>query len=85
MKLAQNQVWKQGDEYLRIVQLERLEVKYKAVQNLLTGNGAHHQVSKKEFCRLIKGATLLTQAEVKEIWLQLGAASAPEDAGEAAP
>jgi hypothetical protein len=69
MKLAQNQVYKQGEEYLRIVQLERLEVRYKAVVNLLTGEGEHHHVSKKEFCRLIKGATLLTQAEVKEIWL----------------
>ena len=70
MKLAQNQVWKQGDAYLRIVHLERLEVRYKAITNLLTGEGRHHHVSKKEFCRLIKGATLLTQAEVKEIWLQ---------------
>jgi hypothetical protein len=81
MKLAQNQVWKQGEEYLRIVQLERLAVKYKSVKNLLTGEGAHHDVSKKEFCRLIKGARLLTQDEVKQIWLQLGAASVPEDAG----
>lgn len=81
MKLAQNQVWKQGDEYFRIVHLERLAVKYKAVKNLLTGEGTHHDVSKKEFCRLIKGAALLTQYEVKAIWLQLGAAPAPEDAG----
>jgi hypothetical protein len=81
MKLAQNQVWKQGDEYIRIVHLERLAVKFKAVKNLLTGEGAHRNATKKEFCRLIKGATLLTQAEVKEIWLQLGAASVPEDAG----
>ena len=80
MKLAQNQVWKQGDEYIRIVQLERLAVKYKVVKNLLTGEGAHHDASKKEFCRLIKGATLLTQDEVKAIWLQLGAAPVPEDA-----
>ena len=70
MKLAQNQVWKQGDQYLRIVHLERLEVQYKAVTNLLTGEGQHRHVSKKEFCRLIKGATLLTQAEVREIWLK---------------
>jgi hypothetical protein len=66
------------------VQLERLEVRYKSVKNLLTGEGSHHHASKKEFCRLIKGATLLTQAEVKAIWLQLGAASAPDDAGEVA-
>ena len=70
MKLAQNQVWKQGDEYLRIVHLERLEVQYKAVTDLLTGAGQHRHASKKEFCRLIKGATLLTQAEVQKIWLE---------------
>ena len=69
MKLAQNQVYKKGEEYLRVVHLERLEVRYKAISNLLTGEGTHHHVSKKEFCRLIKGALLLTQAEVKEIWL----------------
>ena len=68
MKLAQNQVWKQGEAYLRIVHLERLEVQFKAISNLLTGEGAHCKVSKKEFCRLIKGARLLTQDEVREIW-----------------
>ncbi len=73
MKLAQNQVWKQDDEYLRIVRLDRLEVRYKAITDLLAGQGQHHHVSKKEFCRLIKGATLLTQAEVREIWLRSGA------------
>lgn len=70
MKLAQNQVWKQGDAYLRIVSLERLEVRYKAITNLLAGTGEHHHVSKKEFCRLIKDATLLTPAEVRAIWLE---------------
>ncbi len=79
MKLAQNQVYRQGDEYLRIVELERLEVQYKAVKNLLTGTGTHHRVSKKEFCRLIKGAALLTQSEVREIWTQ-----SPTSADEAA-
>ena len=70
MKLAQNQVWQQGDLYLRIVQLERLEVRYKSITNLLAGQGQHHHVSKKEFCRLIKGATLLTPGQVREIWLR---------------
>ena len=68
MKLQQGQVWKQGDGYLRIVHLERLEVQYKAIKNLLTGEGSHHHVSKKDFCRLLKGATLLTQAEVRKKW-----------------
>ena len=63
MKLRQNQVWKQGDEFLRIVTLERLAVRYKAMKDLATGEGKHHGVTKKEFCRLIKGATLLTPAD----------------------
>ena len=67
MKLAQNQVWKQGDEFLRIVALERLEVQYKAMANLATGEGKHHRVTKKEFCRLIKGATLLTPSQETHI------------------
>jgi hypothetical protein len=63
MKLLQNQVWKQGDEFLRIVVLERLAVRYKAMKDLATGEGKHHSVTKKEFCRLIKGATLLTPSD----------------------
>jgi hypothetical protein len=69
VKLAQNQVWKRGDEYLRVVRLERLEVRYKTIPDLLSGRGTHHHISKKEFCRLIKDATLLTDAEVREAWL----------------
>jgi hypothetical protein len=72
VKLAQNQVWKSDHEYLRIVRLERLEVQYKSIKNLLAARGTHHHVSKKEFSRLIKGATLLTQAEVRELWLSGG-------------
>ena len=70
MKLFQNQVWKRGEEYLRIVSLNRQEVRYKAIVDLLAGEGEHHEVSKKEFCRLIKGATLLTSEEVRARWLQ---------------
>lgn len=66
MKLQQGQVWKNGSEYLRIVHLERLEVEYKSILNMITKDGTHHHTSKKEFCRLIKGATLLTPAELKE-------------------
>ncbi len=75
MKLAQNQVWKQEAQYLRIVRLERLEVGYKVVTNLLTGEGTHHCASKKEFCRLIKGAQLLTHEEVRVIWTEGGGGS----------
>lgn len=66
LKLQQGQVWKRGEEYLRIVHLERLEVKYKSQLDLLSRDGTHHHTSKKEFCRLIKGATLMPAAKVPE-------------------
>jgi hypothetical protein len=59
MKLQQNQVWKKGNEFIRITRLERLEVAYKTMTDLSTKEGNHHVISKKEFCRLIRGATLL--------------------------
>jgi hypothetical protein len=58
-RLRQGQVWKHGDEFIRIVQLARLEVGYKVVRNLKTGEGTHRHASKKDFCRLLKSATLL--------------------------
>lgn len=65
MKLQQGQVWKAGDEYFRIVELHRLEVKYKSMRDLLTREGEHHHVTKKQFCRLIKNAELMDDAAVK--------------------
>jgi hypothetical protein len=59
LKLRQGQVWKLGDEFIRIVDLARLEVGYKLMKNLETGEGSHHRISKKDFCRLLKSATLL--------------------------
>lgn len=66
MKLAQGQVWKAGGQYLRITQLERLKVGYKEMPDLAKRDGYHREVTKKEFCRLIKTATLLTGVEVLE-------------------
>ena len=59
MKLCQGQVWKSGKEYIRIVRLDRLEVEYKSMPNLGNKEGTLHQTSKKDFCRLLKGAHLL--------------------------
>ena len=59
MKLQQNQLYKQGEEYIRIVELERSAVRYKLMQDPISGEGSTHLVTKKEFCRLIKGAELL--------------------------
>lgn len=71
LKLQQGQVWKHGNEFIRIVQLSRLEVAYKIVSNLKTGAGEHRFTSKKDFCRLLKECTLLppkqrSQVEGKE-------------------
>ena len=59
MKLVQGQIWKKGDEYIRLVERERLSVKYKVMADPLSGEGTTHDLSKKEFCRLIKEAELL--------------------------
>ena len=63
MKLCQGQVWKSGHEYIRIVKLERLTVAYKSMPNLGNKEGTLHQTSKKDFCRLLKGARLLPAAK----------------------
>ena len=57
--LQQGQVWNQSDEFIRIAHPERLEVGYQVVKNLKTGQGTHHDTSQKDFCRLLKSATLL--------------------------
>jgi hypothetical protein len=59
VKLKQGQVWKCGNEYVRIVQLKRLEVGYKSASNPRFSDGKHQHTSKKDFCRLLKGATLV--------------------------
>lgn len=59
MKLQQNQLYKQGEDYIRIVELARLAVSYKTMKDPITAEGSTHLVTKKEFCRLIKGAELL--------------------------
>ena len=59
MKLQQGQTWKNGAEFIRIVHLERLEVDYKTMTSLKSAEGRHVRTSKKDFCRLLKTATLL--------------------------
>ena len=58
MHLEQGQVWKKGESYLRIVTWERMAIEYKEMANLESKEGTLHRVTKKEFCRLLKGATL---------------------------
>ena len=60
MKLAQAQVWKKDGQFIRIVRLERLEVEYKSHPSLASKAGTKVVTSKKDFCRLLKGAHLLS-------------------------
>lgn len=66
MRLQQNQIWQKGSEYYRIVQLGRLEVQYKTMMDPLSGRGPHQQVTKKEFCRLLKGAVLMAPDDSRQ-------------------
>jgi hypothetical protein len=66
MKLGQGQLWKQGKEYIRIVRLERLEVEYKSLTHPASKEGTKHITSKKDFCRLLKQARLLSPAGTAE-------------------
>ena len=63
LKLRQAQVWKQGEQFIKIVHLERLEVEYKTYTDMISDKGKHHHTSKKDFCRLLKGATLIHPKE----------------------
>jgi hypothetical protein len=67
MKLCQGQVWKKEKEYIRIVRLERLEVEYKSMANLGSKEGTLHVTSKKDFCRLLKQARLLSAGKAPRV------------------
>ncbi len=59
MKLQQGQIWQCGAEFVRIIDLQRLEVGYKSAADLEFTDGKRKRTSKKDFCRLLKGATLI--------------------------
>ena len=60
MKLEQGQIWKKDDAtYYRIVHWARMSIEYKLMKSPETKEGTLHQATKKEFCRLLKGAVLL--------------------------
>jgi len=61
IRLQQNQVWRKGDRFFRIVHLERLSVDYKEMKDPATKEGVHLHATKKEFCRMLRGAELVTE------------------------
>lgn len=66
MKLQQGQIWQLEERFLRIVKWARMSIEYKAMKDPFAKEGTVHQVSKKEFCRLIKEAKLMTPEDLTE-------------------
>ena len=63
MKLKQGQVWKKGNTYYRITEWARMTIRYKKSYTLHAPEEPVVKVSKKEFCRLLKGAELCEETD----------------------
>ncbi len=59
MRLFQDQVYQKGEQFIRIVRLDRYEVEYKTIKGSAKGEGTVAVAVKKEFCRMLKGMTLV--------------------------
>ena len=59
MRIFQDEIYQKGAKYIRIVRLDRYEVEFKTMETNPKGEGAVAVLPKKEFCRLLKGMTLM--------------------------
>lgn len=59
MRIYQDEIYRKGEKYIRIVRLDRYEVEFKTMNGDPKGEGPIGVVTKKEFCRLLKGMTLV--------------------------
>ncbi len=59
MRIFQDQIYQKGDRYVRVVRVNRYEVEFKTTQNSPKAEGTQQVFAKKEFCRLLKGMTLM--------------------------
>jgi hypothetical protein len=59
MKLRQNQIWKKGGQYIRIVHRDNLSVVYKVISDVRNEKVPHERATKKDFCRMLKGFVLI--------------------------
>lgn len=59
MRLFQDQIYQKADRFVRIVRLDRYQVEFKTTLGGPKGEGETAVLAKKEFCRLIKGMTLI--------------------------
>ena len=63
IKLKQGQIWKRGNEYFRITEWSRMFIQYKLSYSLHGSEETMVEVTKKEFCQIIKGAVLCESEE----------------------
>ena len=59
MKLRQNQIWKKGGQYIRIVHRDNISVVYKVITDVRNEKVPHERATKKDFCRMIKGFVVI--------------------------
>lgn len=63
MRIYQDEVYRKGERFLRIVRLDRHEVEYKTMSGDPKGEGPIAVATKKEFCRMLKGMALVPPAK----------------------
>jgi hypothetical protein len=59
MRIYQDEIYQKGAKFIRIVRLDRYEVEFKTMNGEPKGEGHMTVLPKKEFCRLLKGMSLL--------------------------
>lgn len=59
MRIYQDEIYQKGAKFIRIVRLDRYEVEFKTMEGNPKGEGTVAVLPKKEFCRLLKGMTLV--------------------------
>jgi hypothetical protein len=59
MRIFQDEVYQKGAKFIRIVRLDRYEVEFKTMNGDPKGDGSVAVLPKKEFCRSLKGMTLV--------------------------
>lgn len=59
MRIYQDEIYRKGETFIRILRLDRYEVEYKTTNGDPKADGPVAVATKKEFCRLLKGMTLV--------------------------
>lgn len=59
MRIYQDEIYRKGETFIRILRLDRYEVEFKTTHGDPKGEGTMAVATKKEFCRLLKGMTLV--------------------------